>query len=169
MQDVCFHPPPGETPLPKPEELATHPSLSIVRDIGMSSAARDLANFEDRPSAPGAASSPSDPLQALGGGRARGDGGAAALSRVIQERGAYKGIARNEEELLAKSKEITARAELARQMTRKWNDGDVYAPHDLSEVEMMKWKQPKRPTKDIIDMLGLNPLDHYKVRWWRCW
>lgn len=125
----------------------------------MSSAARDLTNFDDSATTPGAASSASAP------DRAGGDGGAARLSSVINERGVYKSIARNHEELLSKSKAVAAQTELARQMTRTWQDGDVYAPHDLSEVEMMKWKQPKRPTKDIIDMLGLNPLDHYKVRW----
>lgn len=129
-----------------------------MRDIGLSSAARDLTNFDDSTSRTSTAS-PSRPSD-----RAGRAAGAAALSRLIQERGAYKGIARNEQELLAKSKELAARNEIARQMTRKWNDGDVYAPHDLSEVEMMKWREPKRPTKDIIDMVGLNPLDHYKVR-----
>ncbi|CAD0107505.1 unnamed protein product [Aureobasidium uvarum] len=51
-----------------------------------------------------------------------------------------------------------------RQMTRKWKDGDVYAPHDLSGVEMAKWQkgQPKgRPKKDVFDMLKINPLNHY--------
>jgi small subunit ribosomal protein S18 len=51
-------------------------------------------------------------------------------------------------------------------MTRKWKDGDVYAPHDLSGVEMSKWSkgQPKgRPKKDVFDMLKINPLNHYWV------
>lgn len=62
-----------------------------------------------------------------------------------------------------RAKEITNRANLARQSTRNWKSGDIYAPHDLSPQEMIKWKAPKQPTKDIIDMLGLNPLDHYRV------
>lgn len=56
--------------------------------------------------------------------------------------------------------------EYERQMTRKWRDGDVYAPHDLSGVEMAKWSkgQPKgRPKKDVFDMLKINPLNHYWV------
>lgn len=58
------------------------------------------------------------------------------------------------------------RQDLERQLTRRWKSGDVYAPHDLSGVEMSKWRQaqPKgRPKKDVIDMLKINPLDHYKV------
>ncbi|KAH0285741.1 ribosomal protein S18, partial [Aureobasidium sp. EXF-3399] len=54
--------------------------------------------------------------------------------------------------------------EYERQMTRRWRDGDVYAPHDLSGVEMAKWSkgQPKgRPKKDVFDMLKINPLNHY--------
>lgn len=51
----------------------------------------------------------------------------------------------------------------ARQMTRRWRPGDVYAPHDLSPQEMIKWKQLQRPKKDVLDLLGLNPLDEYKV------
>lgn len=50
----------------------------------------------------------------------------------------------------------------ARQMTRRWRPGDVYAPHDLSPQEMIKWKQLQRPRKDVLDLLGLNPLDEYK-------
>lgn len=63
-----------------------------------------------------------------------------------------------------KRKEFAEREELARQMHRKWKGGDTYAPHDLSYQEQKKWIKPRQPSKDAIDMLGLNPLDHYKVR-----
>ncbi|KXX79312.1 hypothetical protein MMYC01_203240 [Madurella mycetomatis] len=49
-----------------------------------------------------------------------------------------------------------------RQMPRRWRSGDVYSPRDLSPREMVKWKQAKAPKKDIIDMLGISPLDNYK-------
>ncbi|KAL2196436.1 ribosomal protein S18 [Corynascus similis CBS 632.67] len=49
-----------------------------------------------------------------------------------------------------------------RQMPRRWRTGDVYAPRDMSPAEMRKWRQGRRPTKDIVDMLGFNPLDNYK-------
>ncbi|KAK4156274.1 ribosomal protein S18 [Chaetomidium leptoderma] len=49
-----------------------------------------------------------------------------------------------------------------RQMPRRWKTGDVYAPRDLSPREMRKWRQPKRPNRDIVDMLGFSPLDNYR-------
>lgn len=55
---------------------------------------------------------------------------------------------------------------MGRQITRRWRAGDVYAPHDLTGVEMNKWKkihQKGRPKKDAFDILRLNPLDMYKV------
>lgn len=53
--------------------------------------------------------------------------------------------------------------DFVRQMPRRWKSGDVYAPHDLSPEEMAKWRKSSRPKVDVIDMLGLNPLDEYKV------
>ena len=49
-------------------------------------------------------------------------------------------------------------------MYRKWESGDIYAPHDLSGAEQAKWKRAKaRPQGDAVDMLGINPLLEYKV------
>ena len=55
--------------------------------------------------------------------------------------------------------------DLERQMPRtlRWRVGDVYAPHDLSAVEAMKWKQRKSSERDVFDILGINPLQEYKV------
>lgn len=53
------------------------------------------------------------------------------------------------------------------QNTRKWKPGDVYAPHDLSGIEMAKWKKIRRKGKtnwDVMDQLGMDPREHYKVR-----
>ncbi|KAF9881978.1 37s ribosomal protein [Colletotrichum karsti] len=49
-----------------------------------------------------------------------------------------------------------------KQMSRRWKTGDVYAPHDLSPTEMDKWRKIQKPKADVIDMLGINPLDHYR-------
>ncbi|KAK4122341.1 ribosomal protein S18 [Parathielavia appendiculata] len=49
-----------------------------------------------------------------------------------------------------------------RQMPRRWRTGEVYAPKDLSPVEMKKFRQGKRPNKDVVDMFGFNPLDNYR-------
>lgn len=51
----------------------------------------------------------------------------------------------------------------ARQMPRFWKAGDVYAPHDLSPAQMRKWRSRAPPKKDVMDLLGVNPLDLYKV------
>lgn len=50
-----------------------------------------------------------------------------------------------------------------REMPRFWKVGDVYSPHDLSPVEMQKWRRRAERRGDIIDALGINPLDMYKV------
>ncbi|KAL3424243.1 ribosomal protein s18 [Phlyctema vagabunda] len=52
--------------------------------------------------------------------------------------------------------------DLSKQISRRWRAGDVYAPHDLSAVEMAKWKRKLRPEYDIFDTLDLNPLKEYK-------
>jgi len=50
-----------------------------------------------------------------------------------------------------------------RQMPRRWRTGDVYAPRDLSPVEMRKWRRPSAPKTDVVDMLGFSPVDNYRV------
>jgi small subunit ribosomal protein S18 len=51
-----------------------------------------------------------------------------------------------------------------REMPRRWVPGDVYSPHDLSPVEMTKWRKRAERKGDVIDALALRPLDMYKVR-----
>jgi small subunit ribosomal protein S18 len=56
-------------------------------------------------------------------------------------------------------------AQFQRQIYRKWQPGDVYAPHDLSGSEQKKWKfGRKKPQQDAFDVLGINPVLEYKVR-----
>jgi small subunit ribosomal protein S18 len=54
-------------------------------------------------------------------------------------------------------------SDLTKQISRRWKAGDVYAPHDLSPVEMQKWKQRGRPERDVVDVLKLDVLGEYKV------
>ncbi|KAJ4155235.1 hypothetical protein LMH87_000491 [Akanthomyces muscarius] len=49
-----------------------------------------------------------------------------------------------------------------RQMPRRWVPGDVYSPHDLSPREMDKWRRRNQRQVDVVDILGLRPLDMYK-------
>ena len=44
--------------------------------------------------------------------------------------------------------------------------GDVYAPHDLTGPEQAKWKKSRQlPKSDAFDVLGIDPLNEYKVQW----
>jgi len=53
--------------------------------------------------------------------------------------------------------------QLTKQIARRWKEGDVYAPKDLNGIEMAKWKFQSKPTRDVFDILDLNPLDNYSV------
>ena len=55
-------------------------------------------------------------------------------------------------------------SDLTKQISRRWKAGDVYAPHDLSHVEMEKWKRRGKPEMDVVDLLRLDVLGEYKVR-----
>lgn len=48
-------------------------------------------------------------------------------------------------------------------MPRRWREGDIFTPHDLSGSEMRKWKKRSERTADVFDAAGVNPLDHYRV------
>lgn len=53
--------------------------------------------------------------------------------------------------------------DLENYQVRRWKEGDIYSPHDLSPEEMNKWKEGKNVTEDVFDILGINPLHEYKV------
>jgi small subunit ribosomal protein S18 len=55
-----------------------------------------------------------------------------------------------------------AAADYQRQLTRRWKAGDVYAPHDMSAGEMGKWRRTSARKQDLVDLLGLHPLDMYR-------
>lgn len=75
---------------------------------------------------------------------------------------ALEGGAERSQASLAATRE---RSSFQKHMYRKWNTGDVYAPHDLSGVEQKKWKLARKtPSSDVFDTLGINPITEYKVR-----
>lgn len=53
-----------------------------------------------------------------------------------------------------------SRSDLERQaIHRRWTPGSVYAPHDLTGIEMSKWKKQRRrpkPKVDVVDNLRLH-------------
>ncbi|KAF2151169.1 ribosomal protein S18 [Myriangium duriaei CBS 260.36] len=89
-----------------------------------------------------------------------------AAGRAID--GSYKSprdVAKDQQQARDMQQKVQDRQDMERQMGRVWHEGDVYAPHDLSSAEMQKWRTPKavgKQSRDICDMLGINPLDHYK-------
>ncbi|KAK4903332.1 hypothetical protein LTR27_000263 [Elasticomyces elasticus] len=62
----------------------------------------------------------------------------------------------------------TDRKAMEQQIPRRYKPGDVYAPHDLSGIEMAKWKKLRRKPRvgshgtDVLDSLGVDPRKHYK-------
>lgn len=48
-------------------------------------------------------------------------------------------------------------------MPRRWEEGDVFSPRDLGSAEARKWRKKAQKTADVIDLLGINPVDHYSV------
>jgi small subunit ribosomal protein S18 len=60
--------------------------------------------------------------------------------------------------------EFSREQDFTKHMYRRWRPGDVYAPHDLSGAEQKKWKTGQtRPQSDAFDVLGINPINEYKV------
>ncbi len=53
--------------------------------------------------------------------------------------------------------------DLEKLQIRRWKAGDLYAPHDLSPVEMQKWRKRHKSNTDVFDALAINPLHEYKV------
>ncbi|KAF7861487.1 hypothetical protein EAF04_008051 [Stromatinia cepivora] len=50
------------------------------------------------------------------------------------------------------------RTDLTKQILRRWKAGDVYAPHDLSGIEMSKWKKRGKVTRDVFDVVAFDPI-----------
>ncbi|PSK46324.1 ribosomal protein S18 [Elsinoe australis] len=122
-----------------------------------------LNSFRQKQTSQRSTSSTANELQRS---RGRGGGGVEESLRILRRsQGQTVRDAAKEQEDLAKQQAAQDRSDLERQMTRWWKEGDVYAPHDLSGAEMSKWKLPKargKQSRDVCDILQLNPLDHYK-------
>lgn len=91
----------------------------------------------------------------------RADAAATLMDRFKARAGAYRKEKDAQMDYL-KSQRVSS--EYLKQMPRKWEAGDVYSPHDLSPVEMQKWRRRTLRQNDVVDALGIRPLDMYKVR-----
>ncbi|KAK2007993.1 ribosomal protein S18 [Colletotrichum eremochloae] len=72
------------------------------------------------------------------------------------------GVTARKRTMLESLREKKVSDDYLKQMPRRWRAGELYAPHDLSPIEMDKWRKPKQPNVDVVDLLGINPLDHYR-------
>ncbi|KAI1443245.1 ribosomal protein S18 [Annulohypoxylon stygium] len=134
----------------KPQQIASissSPSSQSLRpNPGTPTATSSLLDIDDAPSTP---TQPASPTSVAAG----------IYEDIYDNLKGTRQRARNiDEELKLKNQND----EYARQMTRRWRPGDVYAPHDISPAEMAKWRRVQARKKDLVDMLGLNPLDMYR-------
>ncbi|XXH03959.1 U3 small nucleolar ribonucleoprotein imp3 [Hypoxylon texense] len=138
----------------------TSPSQAIRKDL--QTTASSLVDVGDSTSSSSSSSSPSSSFPP-GSRSPRGGGGAADPTRsafdIYETMRSVKARRESTMEDVSKSARLD---DYARQMTRRWNVGEVYAPHDLSPSEMAKWRRNQARKKDLVDMLGLRPLDMYR-------
>ncbi|KAI0006558.1 ribosomal protein S18 [Xylariaceae sp. FL0662B] len=113
-----------------------------------------------RKDVPSATSSLLDVDQSSGNGN--GQAATADPTRTASNLYDRLGGARRRQELDQELQQRETSEDYARQMTRRWRVGDVYAPHDLSPIEMGKWRRNQARQRDLVDLLGLRPLDMYK-------
>ncbi|KAI1258627.1 ribosomal protein S18 [Xylariaceae sp. FL1019] len=84
------------------------------------------------------------------------------MSANRRNRGANNSSPEDRQRLTGELNGAQRHNDFMRQMPRRWRTGDVYAPHDLSPAEMAKWRRSRRRDQDIVDLLGLRPLDMYR-------
>ncbi|KAI1091309.1 ribosomal protein S18 [Rostrohypoxylon terebratum] len=134
----------------RPQQIASISSSPSPQDLrpnpGTTTATSQLLDIDDAPATP---AQPANPTNVAVG----------IYEDIYDNLKGTRQRARNiDEELKMKNQND----EYARQMTRRWNTGDVYAPHDISPAEMRKWRRTQQRKKDLVDMLGLSPLDMYR-------
>ncbi|MCJ1341253.1 hypothetical protein MMC09_006549 [Bachmanniomyces sp. S44760] len=84
------------------------------------------------------------------------------LAKEIGSNRRNQSLADRTRDAVDKAAKLARIKDLERQQTRRWQQGDVYAPHDLSPIEMRKFRKRTNPDVDVFDVLGINPLDEWK-------
>lgn len=130
-------PPPRETPHHRPSSISS--LLSINNPVSSSRSSNSGSSRQ--------ASSPGDVASNL-------------MTRLKRESQSTHKTRQSHLELLRNQKNSN---DYLKQMPRRWDAGDVYSPHDMSPVEMQKWRKRSPRGGDVIDALGIRPLDMYKV------
>lgn len=96
------------------------------------------------------------------GGSAQARGGDAAMRMLDRHKARSAAYVREKTAQMEFLKSQKMSNDYLKQMPRRWQAGDVYSPHDLSPIEMQKWRKRSLPNSDVVDSLGINPLDMYK-------
>lgn len=125
---------------------------ATVKDIGGFNSSRSLMEMDD-------ASGPSD-------GALSGSSAGQRVADLMESTNAYTHLSADKEEVAERERKASwaTPTNVRKMWPRPWAEGDVYAPHDLSRVEAAKWRKIRPVEMDRVDQLGINPLDHYKVR-----
>ena len=76
---------------------------------------------------------------------------------------AYQRSSQRNRDTATQLKREERKRDLQTMSMRNWRGGDVYSPHDLSLVEIRRWKGRMKPEVDVFDTLALNPLSEWKV------
>jgi len=124
-------------------------ATSKLLDLGSSSSSSSSSSPSPSSSSSGSSGGVSDLYAAI-----RRPGTAASSRRRTREE--------SRQELEEKLKLNNQREDYLRQLTRKWATGDIYSPHDLSPSEMSKFRSTSSRKQDLVDVLGLRPLDMYR-------
>ncbi|CAK7199144.1 hypothetical protein SEUCBS139899_001816 [Sporothrix eucalyptigena] len=102
----------------------------------------------------------------FGSGNARNSDANAALSSVLfsseSRRVMYERREERKRSALERMAERKVTEDYARQLPRRWKQGDLYSPMDLDPRETKKWKKAYTNNEDIVDLLGINPVDEYR-------
>ncbi|KAI0479614.1 ribosomal protein S18 [Xylaria cf. heliscus] len=126
--------------------ISTTAAPQALRDLGNStSSILNLESSSDNASAPGA-----DATELAG----------QIYKNIRMTRTRTRGSGKQQVEDMIRNQ--NRHEDYMRQLSRRWRPGDVYSPHDMSASEMAKWRRSTAPKKDIVDMLGLRPLDMYR-------
>jgi small subunit ribosomal protein S18 len=87
-----------------------------------------------------------------------------AAARLLNRfRDKARSQAQDQQAVQARLREQKLSDDYLREMPRRWQGGDVYSPHDLSHAEMKKWRYRSKRNVDVVDALGIRPLDMYKA------
>lgn len=142
--------PPREPPHPHRPHAQTQTAASTAS--APTSSTSSLLSIDRAPRNAGAASSQNS--------SERGDAASRLLSRYKDRAEAAVKTKQAQVEYL-RNRKISN--DYLKQMPRRWDAGDVYSPHDMSPIEMQKWRRRSPRKDDVVDVLGIRPLDMYKV------